>query len=155
MKHPRFHLIHPVRSRSTKRSSGFTLLEIMLVLGIIAIFVSSGIYLLSGNMDVAKETRVESDLKTISIQLKTYEMSNYAPPTTEQGLQALVEMPTAAPEPRRWKKLLEELPVDPWGNAYQYRSPGTKNASGYDLFSFGPDGVESDDDLGNWKPSAK
>lgn len=131
--------------------SAYTLLEIMLVLGIIAILVSSGIYLLSGNIDVAKETRVDGDLKTISTQLKTYEMSNYALPTTEQGIAALVEPPSAPPEPRRWKKLLEELPVDPWGRPYQYRCPGTKNPSSYDLFSFGPDGVESADDLGNWK----
>jgi len=133
------------------RSTGFTLLEIMLVLGIIAILVSSGIYLLSGNIDVAKETRVESDIKAISTQLKTYEMSNYAPPTTEQGLLALVEPPTAAPEPRRWKKLLEELPKDPWGRDYVYRSPGVQNPAGFDLFSLGPDGVESADDIGNWK----
>ncbi len=143
MKHPHY--------SSVSRPSGFTLLEIMLVLGIIAILVSSGIYLLSGNIDVAKETRVESDIKTISTQIKTYEMSNYAPPTTEQGLLALVEPPTAAPEPRRWKKLLEELPKDPWNRDYVYRFPGIKNPAGFDLFSLGADGVESTDDIGNWK----
>lgn len=142
---------YPHSFRASSRASGFTLLEIMLVIGIIAIFVSSGIYLLSGNVDLAKETRVDSDIKTISTQIKAYEMSNYTPPTTEQGLEALVEMPTAAPEPRRWRKLLEELPVDPWGRPYEYRSPGTRNPSGYDLFSLGADGVESDDDIGNWK----
>ena len=134
-----------------QRRSGYTLLEIMLVLGIIAILVSSGIYLLSGNIDVAKETRVDGDLKTISTQLKTYEMSNYALPTTEQGIAALVEPPTAPPEPRRWKKLMEEMPLDPWGHAYQYRCPGVKNPTSFDVFSMGPDGLESADDLGNWK----
>lgn len=137
--------------KSPQSRSGFTLLEIMLVLGIIAILVSSSIYLLSGNIDVAKDSRVESDIKTIGTQIKAYEMSNFAPPTTEQGLAALVEPPTAAPEPRRWKKLLEEIPMDPWGRPYQYRSPGEKNPGGYDLFSLGQDGVESADDLGNWK----
>ncbi len=143
-----------LRSRarlSSSRTRGFTLLEIMLVLGIIAILVSSGIYLLTGNIDVAKETRVESDIKAISTQIKTYEMSNFTPPTTEQGLQALVEYPSAAPEPRRWKKLLEEVPTDPWNHEYVYRYPGVRNPDGFDLFSVGPDGVESDDDLGNWK----
>ena len=140
-----------MKKPSSRFSFGFTLLEIMLVLGIIAILVSSGIYLLTGNMDVAKDTRVDSDIKAISTQIKTYEMSNYAPPTTEQGLLALVEPPTAAPEPRRWKKLLEELPKDPWNRDYMYRSPGIKNPSGFDLFSLGVDGIESDDDIGNWK----
>ncbi|MEI6350155.1 MAG: type II secretion system major pseudopilin GspG [Verrucomicrobiota bacterium] len=135
----------------SQRRAGYTLLEIMLVLGIIAILVSSGIYLLSGNIDVAKETRVDGDLKTISTQLKTYEMSNYALPTTEQGIAALVEPPSAPPEPRRWKKLLEELPTDPWGHPYQYRCPGAKNPTSFDIFSLGPDGIESADDLGNWK----
>ena len=140
-----------MKQPSSRVSSGFTLLEIMLVLGIIAILVSSGIYLLTGNIDVAKDTRVESDIKAISTQLKTYEMSNYAPPTTEQGLLALVELPTVAPEPRRWKKLLEELPKDPWNRDYVYRSPGIKNPTGFDIFSLGPDGIESEDDIGNWK----
>jgi len=133
------------------RRSGFTLLEIMLVVGIIAILVSSGIYLLSGNIDVAKETRVDGDIKTISTQIKTYEMSNYAPPTTEQGLAALVQPPTAPPEPRRWKQLMTEMPVDPWGHPYQYRCPGVHNPTGFDIFSLGPDGMESADDIGNWK----
>ena len=140
-----------MKQPSSRVSSGFTLLEIMLVLGIIAILVSSGIYLLTGNIDVAKDTRVESDIKAISTQLKTYEMSNYAPPTTEQGLLALVEPPTVAPEPRRWKKLLEELPKDPWNRDYVYRFPGVKNPTGFDIFSLGPDGIESEDDIGNWK----
>jgi len=136
---------------SKPRQSGYTLLEIMLVLGIISILVSSGIYLLSGNIDVAKETRIDADIKTITTQLKTYEMSNYAPPTTEQGLNALVEVPTAPPEPRRWKQLLTELPMDPYGHPYQYRCPGVHNPTGFDVFSLGPDGVESADDIGNWK----
>ncbi len=133
------------------RRSGFTLLEIMLVLGIIAVLVSASIYMISGNLDVAKETRVDGDIKAISTQIKTYEMTNYAPPTTEQGLAALVEEPTAPPEPRRWKKLLEEVPLDPWGHSYQYVCPGVHNPTGFDLFSLGQDGVESADDIGNWK----
>ncbi len=128
--------------------AGYTLFEIMLVLGIIAVLVGAAIYMLVGNVDVAKEQRVDSDIQAISMQLRTYEMRNYRMPSTEQGLKALVEMPTSDPKPRRWKQLLKAVPLDPWGNEYVYRNPGKKNPKGFDLYSLGPDGKESDDDLG-------
>lgn len=127
---------------------GYTLFEIMLVLGIIAVLVGAAIYMLVGNVDVAKEQRVESDIQAISMQLRTYEMLNYRKPTTAQGLEALVRMPSEDPKPRRWKQLLKDVPLDPWGNPYVYRNPGKFNPEGYDLFSLGPDGKESDDDVG-------
>jgi len=133
--------------RRLRRESGYTLFEIMLVLGIIAVLVGSAIYLLVGNVDVAKEQRVEADIQAISTQLKVYEMQNYTFPTTAQGVEALVKRPTTEPAPRRWRQLLESVPLDPWGTPYQYRFPGKTNPDGYDLFSFGPDRRESDDDL--------
>jgi general secretion pathway protein G len=137
----------PIR-RLRRSLAGYTLFEIMLVLGIIAVLVGSAIFMLVGNIDVAKEQRVESDIQAISTQLRTYEMLNYRRPTTEQGLQALVQMPASDPKPRKWKQLMEAVPVDPWGQPYVYRSPGKFNPSGYDLYSLGADGKESDDDLG-------
>lgn len=119
----------------------------MLVLGIIAVLVSSAIYLLVGNVDIAKEQRVESDIQAISTQLKTYEMLNLTYPTTSQGLEALVRKPSTEPVPRRWRQLMEEVPLDPWGTPYQYAYPGKKNPRGYDLYSLGPDRQESADDL--------
>jgi general secretion pathway protein G len=127
--------------------AGYTLFEIMLVLGIISVLVGSAIYMLAGNIDVAKEQRVDSDIEAISMQLRTYEMLNYRMPTTEQGLQALVSQPATEPRPRRWKQLMKEVPLDPWGNEYVYRNPG-KGGGGFDLYSLGPDGKESDDDSG-------
>lgn len=120
----------------------------MLVLGIIAVLVGSAIFMLVGNVDIAKEQRVESDIQAISMQLRTYEMLNYRRPTTEQGLQSLVYPPTSDPKPRRWKQLMKAVPLDPWGNEYVYRNPGKINPDGYDIFSLGPDGKESDDDVG-------
>lgn len=135
--------------RAPKRGRGaYTLFEIMLVLGIIAVLVGSAIYMLVGNVDVAKEQRVESDIQAISMQLRTYEMLNYRKPNSAQGLQALVARPSGDPKPARWKQLLQAVPLDPWGNEYVYRNPGRNNPEGFDLFSLGPDGVESDDDLG-------
>ena len=127
--------------------SGYTLFEIMLVLGIIAVLVGSAIYMLVGNIDVAKEQRVDSDIEAISMQLRTYEMLNYRMPTTEQGLKALVNQPSTEPRPRRWKQLMKTVPIDPWGNEYVYRIPG-KGGAAFDIYSLGPDGKESDDDAG-------
>lgn len=127
--------------------SGYTLFEIMLVLGIIAVLVGSAIYMLVGNIDVAKEQRVDSDIEAISMQLRTYEMLNYRMPTMEQGLKALVNQPTTEPRPRRWKQLMKSVPIDPWGNEYVYRNPG-KGGAAFEIYSLGPDGKESDDDAG-------
>ena len=111
----------------------------MLVLGIIAVLVGSAIYMLVGNIDVAKDQRVESDIQAISMQLRTYEMLNYRKPTTEQGLKALVQEPGTDPKPRKWKQLMKSVPLDPWGAEYVYRNPGKLNPGGFDLYSLGPD----------------
>ncbi len=134
------------------REAGYTLFEIMLVLGIISVLVGSAIYMLAGNIDLAKEQRVGSDIKAIEIQLQAYEIQNYRVPTTEQGIKALVTKPTTEPRPRRWKQHFKEIPLDPWGNDYIYRSPG-KDGSKYDIYSLGPDGKEGNDDVG--KPEAR
>ena len=131
--------------------AGYTLLEIMLVLSIIAVLLSAGIYYLVGNLDVAREQRVRADLATITTQLKVYEMQNMSLPTTEQGLDALVNRPTSEPAPQHWSKLMEKRGLlDPWGMPYQYQNPGKHNPQGFDLYSMGPDRIQSNDDIGNW-----
>lgn len=134
---------------------GFTLIELVLVLTIIAILAGSGIYLLTGNVDTAKETRVQGDISAIATQLQLYEARNSRMPTTEQGIEALVTKPTKEPLPERWTALLEELPKDPWGQPYKYRYPAQKSKKPYDLYTAGKDGIDgNEDDIGNWKASA-
>lgn len=136
----------------TNLSRGFTLIEIVIVLTIISILASGAIYMLKGNVDVAKETKVEGDIQAISTQLQLYEARNMRAPTTEQGIKALVEKPTTEPQPERWIPLMEEVPKDPWGQEYKYRYPATKSKKAYDLYSVGKDGVDgNEDDIGNWK----
>lgn len=136
-------------------NAAFTLIEIVLVITIISILGAALIYGIKGNVDVAKETRVEADIKAIVTQIKVYEARNLAPPTTEQGLKALVEQPTVEPIPERWSQLLEEVPKDPWKHEFRYQQPAKRSKSDYDVFSLGPDGVESADDIGNWKTARK
>jgi general secretion pathway protein G len=136
--------------RKPTNQSGFTLLEIMIVVTIIALLLGTAIYKLGGNVEYARHTRVQADIQGIGTQLRLYESMNGFYPTTEQGLQALVTQPSNDPLPSRWYQLYKEMPKDPWQNIYIYRCPGVKNPSGYDLYSAGPDRVPDtpDDDWG-------
>lgn len=139
--------------RSKLHRAAFTLVELVIVLTIIGILAGSGIYMLVGWLDEAKYERVRGDINTIDLAIKGYQRGNYSkPPTQDQGLQALVERPTSEPQPERWRAYLEDQKalLDPWGNPYQYRYPATKSKKGYDIWSNGEDGVESEDDIGNW-----
>jgi general secretion pathway protein G len=122
-----------------QKQAGFTLLEIMLVVTIIALLLGAAIYKLGGNVEYARDTRVRADLQGITMQLKLYESMNGFYPTSEQGLQALVVQPDTDPRPTRWYQLYKEVPKDPWQTDYIYVSPGVKNPNGYDLYSAGPD----------------
>jgi general secretion pathway protein G len=143
------------RPLRTGGRGAFTLIEIVLVITIISILGAALIYGIKGNVDVAKETRVDSDIKAILTQLKVYEAKNLQPPTTEQGLKALVELPTIEPIPERWTQLLESVPMDPWGHEFRYERPAKRSKADYDVYSLGKDGVESSDDIGNWKVAHK
>ena len=101
-----------------------------------------------------KVTVAKGDIKAIAAALDMYKLDNFAYPSTQQGLEALVKKPTGNPQPKNWNKdgYLKKLPVDPWGNPYQYLAPGTKGP--FDLYSLGADGKEggsdNDADIGNW-----
>jgi len=142
MMHRRNHLRRPARL-----SAGYTLIEIMTVLMIIAVLVGSVVYLLVGNVDVARTSRVDADFQAIATQLRTYEMMNMRLPSS---LDALVKKPGGSDGPRRWVQLLERVPVDPWGEPYQYSNPGKLNPRGFDLVSKGPDRqLGTEDDITN------
>jgi len=129
------------------QQAGYTLIEIMTVLMIIAVLVGSVIYLLVGNVDVARTSRVDADFQAIATQLRTYEMMNMRMPSS---LEALVKRPGGGESPRRWVQLLERVPLDPWGEPYQYSSPGKLNPKGFDLVSKGPDRqLGTEDDITN------
>jgi general secretion pathway protein G len=134
------------------RQQAFTLVEMVLVLGIIALLVGAGIFQLTGVLDSGKEKRVKVDITTFTSALGTYEMSNGVLPTTEQGLMALHEKPASRPAPTNWRVLLKKMPLDPWQNNYHYRRPAQKDKGSYDIWSAGPDGISDNaDDIGSWQ----
>jgi general secretion pathway protein G len=122
-----------------RKQAGFTLLEIMLVVGIIIIILGVAINRLGNTTGVAKDMRVRADIQAISTQLKLYESINGFYPTTEQGLKALVAPPETDPKPVRWYQLFTDVPKDPWQSDYIYICPGIRHPDSYDLYSAGPD----------------
>ena len=129
------------------RASGYTLMEIMLVVAIIAVIAGGVIVKMTGALDVAKIQRTEQDLNNIYSALKLYEARNNQMPDQSQGLEALVVMPTTGTKPSNWLKLMDSVPTDPWNTPYQYRNPGKRDPSGVDVFSFGPDRKEGPNNI--------
>jgi general secretion pathway protein G len=99
------------------------------------------------NLDYNPIFTVETDLNVLTTQLEVYKQQNGTFPTTAQGLHALVERPNSPPEPHDWVQRLNEEPRDPWHHMYVYRFPSERDPNTFDLFSLGPDGVQSDDDI--------
>ena len=139
--------------RSTSRS-GFTLIEVMVVVVILAILAALIVPRVMSRPDEARVVAARQDGGALLQALKLYRLDNLRYPTTEQGLAALVARPALAPVPANWKPggYLERLPKDPWGNNYQYLNPGLRGE--IDVFSFGADGVAGgegvDADIGSW-----
>ena len=120
--------------------SGFTLIEIMVVVVILAVLGALVVPKILENVDKARVTRAQSDIRAIQTALDLYRLDNFKYPTTEQGLQALVKQP-ADPSIVNYRSggYLSSLPKDPWNNPYQYVSPGTDGRD-YDIITYGRDG---------------
>lgn len=129
---------------------GFTLIELMLVVIIIGALVAMVMPRLTGRTEQARAATAEADIRAnIATALKLYELDNGIFPTTEEGLNALLNKPGSS---RKWNgPYLEKQPIDPWGREYKYKSPGSHRAD-YDLYSLGRDGQEgTEDDVKNWE----
>ena len=149
--------IHPMLQKIGYDNRGFTLIELMVViiiLGILAMWVAPKIMSRPGE---ARQVKARLDIQNLENALKLYKLDNGVYPTTEQGLQALVEQPESGTIPKKWKPggYLEKgrVPKDPWGNDFVYLSPGLH--SDFDLISYGLDGVpggeDENKDVNNWE----
>ena len=140
-----------MKRESLIKQSGFTLIEIMVVVVIIGLMATMIAPTIFGQADKANEIKARADIKSIESALALYRLDNYDYPTTSQGLQALVTDPGTA---GTWNGYLKKLEKDPWGNDYQYASPGQKNPRGVDVWSQGADkaagGEGKNRDIGNW-----
>jgi general secretion pathway protein G len=140
-------------NNSRLKSGGFTLIEVMVVVIILGILAAIVVPNVMQNPHKARVTKAKQDIRALESALKMYKLDNFVYPTTEQGLEALVSKPGGTPEPKNWKRYMDRLPKDPWGETYQFLSPGVKGD--IDIYSFGADGQpggEADNtDIGNWE----
>ncbi len=136
--------------KPTTRQSGFTLIEIMVVIVILGILAAVVVPNIMSRPDEARISKAKQDIRALSTALDLYKLDNYAYPTTDQGIEALATKPTSAPEPKHYREegYLKKTPLDPWQNPYQYLSPGEHGQ--VDIYSLGPDQTPSDDDIGDW-----
>ena len=136
------------------RQTGFTLLEVMVVVVILGILAALIVPKIISRPDEARIIAAKQDIASLQQALKLYRLDNQRYPSSEQGLQALVVKPSTSPLPPNWKAggYIERLPRDPWGNPYQFLNPGLHGE--IDVFSFGADGAPggegNDADVGSW-----
>jgi general secretion pathway protein G len=137
-----------------RRSGGFSLVEILVVLVIMGLLISIVAPTVLNRADEARVQKVQADFKAIETALKIYRLDNFVYPTTEQGLEALVRPSPIDPQPRNFKKggYLAEVPRDPWDRPYLYLSPGENGE--VDIYTLGADGLtggeDQNADIGNW-----
>ena len=134
------------RTTNFRRGTGFTLLEMVIVLGIIAMILGGAIFSMKRIGNSAKLRQAETDFRSFESALAMYKLNAGTFPTSQQGLSALVTKPTTTPMPRRWAQVMDKIPPDPWGHAYGYRFPGKKRADDFEIYSMGPDGLDNTSD---------
>ena len=136
-----------------RKSRGFTLIELMVVLVIIGVLAALIVPNMLDRADDARVTAARTDVNNLMQALKLYKLDNLRYPSAEQGLQALVVKPTVGVIPPNWRPYLDKLPSDPWGHPYQFANPGLKGE--IDVYSFGADGVvggeKTNADIGSWQ----
>ncbi len=142
------------KNKVTLGQRGFSLIEIILVVIIMATLTAMVVPHLSGRSEQARQAAAKADIEVnIPTALKLYELDNGFLPVTTQGLNALLQKPTTTPIPENWNgPYIEKQPLDPWKHPYQYQSPGTHRPHDYDLWSFGkdPKPESTKDDIVNW-----
>jgi general secretion pathway protein G len=141
----------PSHLSARRPSRGFTLIEVMIVVVILAILAAIVVPRVMSAPGRARTTRAKADIQSVASALNMYKLDNYTYPTTQQGLQALVSKPDTPPVPPNWHQYLSKVPQDPWGHPYKYVYPGT-HSEPFDVWTEGPPGSSGDQSkvIGNW-----
>ena len=140
-------------SPEKSREQGFTLIEIMAVVVIMGMLMATLAVGISGQLRSAEKKNAALQINRLEQALEFYRLDNRRFPTTDQGLVSLIEEPSSPPLPRDYNPegyTKRDSLEDPWGQPIQYRAPGEHNPYSFDLWSYGPDGVEGGDDIVNW-----
>lgn len=140
-----------VSTRNTRRRSGFTLMEVLLVLAILGVIMTMVVPKVLGRQQHANADATRVSIGGLSQALKLYSLDHSGQfPASADGLSTLLRAPDAR-DPRWRGPYLEKEPVDAWGNPFQYEFPGRRNPDSFDISSAGPDGTHGTaDDIGNW-----
>lgn len=134
--------------RQSRLAGGFSLFEMIIVMGIIGLILGGAVYSMGKIQDTAKITSAESNISSLVTNVDGYRIIGKRYPSEAQGLEALVKRPTTSPKPKRWTQTLdsEEALFDPWDTKYQYKYPGSKDPSKPEIISAGPDKVFGTED---------
>lgn len=138
------------RPAARRTREAFTLIELLLVLVILAVLAAVIVPKFARRSEQARITAARADIANLEVAIDAFEIDTGRYPTTEEGLGALIQRPS---DVNAWfgPYIKRGLPKDPWGHPYIYVQPGQHNTSGYDLYSYGPNGQEGgDDDIDNW-----
>lgn len=132
------------------KQTGFTIIEIMIVVVIIGILAAIIAPKFAGRPEQARKVQARQDVTYIQSAMDLYKLDNGDYPTNEQGIAALVTEPNSEPAPTNWSQYLQRMPVDPWRHPYHYLNPGQH--SEIDIFTYGKTNqFNEQDEIGNWK----
>ncbi len=138
------------------RAQAFTLIELLLVMVILTILAAVVVPKFTNRSEQARETATKTDIANLEIALDSYEIDTGKYPSTDEGLEALIDEPSSSITNWRGPYIKKGIPKDAWGNSYVYKYPGDHNENGYDLYSYGSDGKSgTDDDIVNWSDDSK
>jgi general secretion pathway protein G len=150
------HIAPSIRANYLRRR-GFTLVELLLVLTILAILAGIVLPKFSNVSGTARISAAKTDIASFKTALSMFEVDQGNYPKGQNGLDALVNKPSGLGATAKWHKYLDvdKVPNDPWGHPYVYQNPGKHNPDGYDVYSLGPNGSGGNEAIGNWTDTTK